>query len=359
MRDKNRIERVIDEMKKRHLTQLLITDPTSIYYLTGIRNYPGERFYGFLVRNDGWHILFANRLFNIPAVPFETVWYDDTDDVAEVVTPHINNSKPLGVDKDLQARFLLPLIARNPEMAVGVASECVDHVRAIKDEQERELMRTASIINDQVNEAVSQFVRIGMTEREVAAFVDNKYLELGADGNSFSTIVCFGKNAADPHHGPDDTVLQPGEVVLIDMGCKKDGYCSDMTRTFFAGSTNEKQIQVYELVKQANMAAEAMIKPGVRLCDIDATARNIISDGGYGQYFTHRLGHFIGMTVHEYGNVASNFTQKVEPGMIFSIEPGIYLPGEFGVRIEDLVMVTEEGCEVLNHVSKEWKIIAE
>ena len=353
----DRIERVLTEMKKRGLRQFLLTDPQSIYYLTGVRNHPGERFYGFLIRNNGWHVLFANRLFNIPPVPFETVWYDDTDEPSEVLAREIDASLPLGVDKDLTAKVLLPLIARYPELKVGVASKCVDLVRAIKDKDEILKMKKASIINDIVNEQVRDFVKVGMTEKEVARFVDSQYLAEGADGNSFGTIVSFGANAADPHHMPDDTVLKAGQVVLIDMGCRRDGYCSDMTRTFFAQSADDKMIEVYETVRRANEAAEAMIAPGVRLCDIDRTARDIITEAGYGPYFTHRLGHFIGTTVHEYGNVASNFTDKVVPGMIFSIEPGIYLPGEFGVRIEDLVLVTEDGCEVLNKVDKNYRFV--
>jgi Xaa-Pro dipeptidase len=144
---------------------------------------------------------------------------------------------------------------------------------------------------------------------------------------------------------------------LIDVGCKKDSYCADMTRTFFYQSVSEKQREVYELVKKANEAAESMIKPGVRFCDIDKTARDIISKAGYGEKFTHRLGHSIGIEVHEYGDVSSINETKVKPGMIFSIEPGIYLEGEFGVRIEDLVLVTEDGVQLLNHYSKELTVI--
>ena len=164
-------------------------------------------------------------------------------------------------------------------------------LRSRKDEQERELMRIASRINDSVIEKARDYVREGMTEKQVARFIDEQYLKEGAEGNSFTTIVSFGANAADPHHEPDDTVLKNGQCILIDMGCIKDGYCSDMTRTFFYGSVTDREKEIYE------------------------------------------------------------------PGMIFSIEPGIYLSGDFGVRIEDLVMVTEDGCEVLNHVDKKLQVI--
>jgi Xaa-Pro dipeptidase len=146
-------------------------------------------------------------------------------------------------------------------------------------------------------------------------------------------------------------------TVLLDVGGKKDGYCSDMTRTFFTAPPTEKQRQVYELVRQANQAAEELIRPGVRLCDIDAAARDLITAAGYGKEFNHRLGHFIGLDEHEYGDVSSGFDWPVQEGMIFSIEPGIYLPGEFGVRIEDLVLVTADGCQVLNSYPKELTVL--
>ena len=154
----------------------------------------------------------------------------------------------------------------------------------------------------------------------------------------------------------DGTVLKEGDCVLFDMGCVKDRYCSDMTRTWFCGQPTEKQVAVHDLVRRANEAAEALIKPGVRLCDLDAAARDLIAEAGYGEYFNHRLGHFIGQTDHEKGDVSSANTAVAKPGMIFSIEPGIYLPGEFGVRVEDLVLVTEDGCEVLNHYPHELRV---
>jgi Xaa-Pro dipeptidase len=156
---------------------------------------------------------------------------------------------------------------------------------------------------------------------------------------------------------PDDTVIKDGDCIVIDIGGKKDNYCSDMTRTYFFKSVDPEYTPIHDLVRRANEKAESVIKPGMRLCDIDAAARDLISEAGYGQYFTHRLGHFIGMDVHEYGDVSSAFDVPVKEGMCFSIEPGVYLPGKFGVRVEDLVIVTADGCEVLNSVDKHWAVI--
>ena len=146
--------------------------------------------------------------------------------------------------------------------------------------------------------------------------------------------------------------------MLIDVGGVYDGYCSDMTRTFFTAPPTEEQETVYNLVRKANETAEALVRPGVKLCDIDRAAREVIEKAGYGEYFYHRLGHFIGLEDHEYGDVSSAFDRPVEEGMCFSIEPGIYLEGKFGVRIEDLVIVTKDGCEVLNHYPKELTVLS-
>ena len=352
----DRIGRVCDRMKVQGIGQLMVTDYLSIYYLTGMEVHPGERFWGLLVGDDGSLRLFANRLFNIGETDISVTFFDDSDDIAGVVSAHIRKGR-LGVDKTMASRFLLPIMEACRDTSFELGSDCVDDVRAIKDDEEKELMRRASRINDACMEKLAAFIHEGVTEKECAAYLDGCYAEYGCDGLSFPSIVSFGENAADPHHHPDDTVLKEGDCIVIDIGCIKDHYCSDMTRTYFWKKADPDQIKVYETVKEANERAEALVKAGIRLCDIDAAARDHISAEGYGEYFTHRLGHFIGMEDHEKGDVSSVNTTETKAGMIFSIEPGIYLPGQVGVRIEDLVIVTEEGCEILNHVSKELCIL--
>lgn len=352
-----RIERVLHAMKEKNLEQLIVSDPMSVWYLTGVDVAPFERLFALLLRTDGSHVLFLNNLFHVPETDLTEVWFSDTDDSIGMIAEKIVPDAALGIDKEWPARFLIPLMERCPHMTPVLASDCVDDCRAVKDEQEKKLMREASRINDLVMERVADFVKEGMTEKQVADFIEREYLKEGCSGPSFSPIVSFGKNAADPHHEPDDTVLCAGECVLVDMGCKKDRYCSDMTRTFFCKSVEPGQAEIHDLVRRANERAEALIRPGVRLCDIDAAARELITEAGYGPNFNHRLGHFIGQSEHEKGDVSSVNTAPVKAGMIFSIEPGIYLEGDFGVRIEDLVLVTEDGCERLNRVDKRWKII--
>lgn len=344
----SRIDRVRSRMAEAELTQLLISDPTSIAYLTDLSLDPGERFFALLLGLTGEPLLFLNRLFSYDG-PLPVCWLQDTEPVAEAVFPHLGEGA-LGVDKTLPARFLLPLQEKGVKTRLG--SGCVDWVRAVKEPGEVAKLRLASVINDNVMRRALAELRPGVTEAEIAAFVRRAYLEEGCEGVSFPPIVSFGPNAADPHHEPDDTPLRPGDCAVLDIGGVKDGYCSDMTRTVFCGAPPAAYAALHALAVRANEAAEAMIRPGVRLCDIDEAARSVIREAGFGPYFTHRLGHFIGRQVHEYGDVSAAFTQPVEPGMCFSIEPGIYLPGRFGVRIEDLVIVTETGCAVLNQIPK-------
>ncbi|NLW71246.1 MAG: aminopeptidase P family protein [Eubacteriaceae bacterium] len=356
--EETRIQRAVNQMKQYGLTQMLVTEPASIFYLTGQMIYPGERMLAYLIREKGGNVLFVNDLFTAAPGDYEIVSFNDIDDAPAKILPYLDGGKALGIDKEWPSRFLLRLMDLKAAAGYVNSGIVVDKVRAIKDASEREAMISSSLINDKAMGQFALLVKEGLSEKDIASKISGIYKSLGAKCPSEGGIVSFGANAADPHHGPDDTVLKKGQCVLFDVSGVYNGYYSDMTRTFFTAQPTEEQRKVYELVLKANLAAEAMIRPGVALKDIDAAARDIISEAGYGKYFTHRLGHFIGLTVHEYGDVSSVSDWIAEPGMVFSVEPGIYLPGNFGVRIEDLVMVTEEGCMVLNHYPKELTVLA-
>ncbi|MCM1026004.1 MAG: Xaa-Pro peptidase family protein [Roseburia sp.] len=349
-----RIRRVLDGMAEKGLEQLLVTDPASLFYLTGHYEEPMERFWGLLLRDDGVHRLAANRLFSLPEVEgVEILWHEDGESGVGKLCPYIKKDSPLGIDGSARACFLLELMEREAAAGYRDGSDVMKRVRACKDAEERWKMAEASRINDEAMGYFRELIREGVTELEIAGQMEGIYRRLGADGYSFTPLVGFGANAASGHHSPDRTVLKKGDCVLFDVGCKKDGFCSDMTRTFFFGEPEEESRRVYQTVLQAQTAAEEAVRPGVPLRELDRIARDIITEAGYGLYFTHRLGHFIGYDVHEAGDVSPASDLIAEPGMIFSIEPGIYLPGRVGVRIEDLVLVTEEGAQILNHYPKE------
>ncbi len=355
---KARIDKVLKEMEARGLEQLLISDPPSIFYLTGRWILPNERLLALYLNKNGNHKLFVNKLFTVDGdIGMEKVWFSDTDPGCEIISGYTDHTKPLGIDKKMAARFLLQLMELGAASGYKNGSECVDAARRVKDETEKQKMITASLLNDQAMEQFKGLIKEGVSELEIAAGMNAIYKELGTQGPSFGPLVSFGANAAIGHHKPDGTRLKPGDCVLFDVGCKKDDYCSDMTRTFFYKSVSDKGREVYETVLKANLEAQKVMKPGMRFCDIDKVARDIISDAGYGPYFTHRLGHCIGIEVHDAGDVSATNQDIVKPGMIFSCEPGIYLPGELGVRIEDLMLMTEDGAVKLNHVSKELEVI--
>lgn len=348
--NQERLARVLRNMQECGLPQMLICAPSSIFYLTGKDLDPGERFFALYLRQDGAHCLFVNNLFSVPEdLGVEKIWFSDMDDAVGCFCEHTLHDQPLGIDKDLPARFLLPMMERGAASDYIEASICVDQVRMHKDADEQMRMRRASRINDRAMGIFQKLLMPGITELEVAEQMEKIYRSLGAEGNSFEPSVCFGANAAVNHHVPDQTPLREGDCVLLDVGCRLAHYCADMTRTFFFGSVSEAHRKVYEVVRRAQETAEALVRPGVQFCDIDLAARKIIRAEGYGDYFFNRVGHSIGLDVHEIGDVSWTHREPVEPGMIFSIEPGIYIPGNVGVRIEDLVLVTETGCEVLNH----------
>jgi Xaa-Pro dipeptidase len=355
---RDRLDKVLEEMENESLSQMLVSDPAAIFYLTGKWIHPGERMLALYINANGNHKLFINELFPVNedlGVP--KIWFKDTDDAIEMVSRYVDRDKTMGVDKNWPARFLLRLMELKGGSNFVNGSSILDKARSCKDEDEINFMREASKINDAAVGKMINLVKDKYSEKKMAQMLLEIYENLGAEGYSFDPIVAYGANGADPHHMSDDSVVKDGDSVILDIGCVKNSYCSDITRTVFYKYVSDKSREVYNIVLDANKKAIELVKPGTRFSDIDAVARNYIEAKGYGKYFTHRTGHSIGIEVHDFGDVSSANTDKVLPGMIFSIEPGIYLPGEVGVRIEDLVLVTEDGCEVLNKYDKELTIV--
>lgn len=353
-----RLQRVLQEMKNQKLNQMVISSPAAIFYLTGKWIECGERMIGLYINIDGTQKLIINELFPVHEdLGAEMLWYKDTEDPIKLLSTITDKNTRLGVDKNWQAHFLIRLMELNGASAYVNGSSIIDRIRMVKDEEEKDLMRKASAINDKVMKTVVERFSKDYSEKKVSAILGELYEEEGTQGFSFSPIVAYGANGADPHHETDNSMVKSGNSIIIDTGCRNQFYCSDMTRTFFFGEPDEESKKVYNIVLEANLKAIETVKPGVRFCDIDNAARSVIESYGYGKYFTHRTGHSIGIEVHDFGDVSGVNTDVVKPGMIFSIEPGIYLPDKVGVRIEDLVLVTEEGCEVLNKYPKELTIL--
>ena len=342
-----RIEKVTQNMRACGLTQILVTSTANVYYLTGLWCEPFERMLALHVRDDGRMRLYANKLFalrGLSDVPLTE--YDDTDDCVAVLAPDILPGT-LGIDKTWPSHFTIRLMQARPDVRPALGSQPLDDARLIKDADELELMRVSSRLNVEACARIEAALREGCTEKEIQSLYNRVALELGASGPSFTPLICFGKNGAEPHHDSDATRLAQGDTVIMDVGLLWKHYCSDMTRTAHFGEVTDEQKRVRDIVTAANRAGIAACRPGVKLKDIDRAARRVIEDAGYGPYFNHRTGHGIGLDEHEFPDCSAVSEAVATPGMIFSVEPGIYLPGKFGVRVEDLVAITEDGCEVL------------
>jgi Xaa-Pro aminopeptidase len=229
----------------------------------------------------------------------------------------------------------------------------VESLRAVKDEDEIDAMRRASALSDEIFEALSRERFSGRTEVELVWWVERSFREAGAENVAFPTIVAAGETGTSPHADPGDRGIEPGVLVTIDAGCVVDGYCSDCTRTFAVGDVSDRLREIYAVCLEAQLAGLEAVGPGVQGRDADAAARAVIEAAGLGEAFGHGLGHGVGMQVHEGPTLRPESTDVLEPGNMVSVEPGIYLPGEGGVRIEDLVLVTEDGAERLTQFTKE------
>ena len=342
-----RIQKVTDNMRALGLDQILVTGTANVYYLTGLWCEPFERMLALHVKADGEMKLYANRLFALKGLSdVPLVEYDDTDDCIAVLAGDMLPGQ-LGIDKTWPSHFTIRLMQARPDITPVLGSRPLDKARLIKDEEELALMRVSSRMNVQVCDRIGKALYEGCTEKEIQALYNQIAQELGSPGPSFTPLICFGENGAEPHHDSDGTKLKRGDTVITDVGLIWKHYCSDMTRTRQFGEVSDEQKRVHDIVSAANRAGIAACRPGVKLKDIDRAARKVIEDAGYGPYFNHRTGHGIGLDVHEFPDCSAVSETVARPGMIFSVEPGIYLPGKFGVRVEDLVAITEDGCEVL------------
>ncbi len=355
--NETRLRRVLEYMKEEGLEQIVVSATASVYYLTGIWVEPMERMLALYIRSDGECTLYANELFGLTERADLPLRLHKDSDVPTAELAAALRPGTLGVDKAWPSKFLIGVLEARRDIVPVLGSGPVDRARMYKDEEEIAAMRSASAINDQVMELALSAVREGVREDELAALVERLYRERGADRSSEGQLVCFGPNGADPHHAPVGAEVRPGDSVTLDIFIPIRRYWCDMTRTVFFRSVSSEGRRVYETVRAANLAAEAAIRPGVPLREVDRAARKVIEDAGYGPYFTHRLGHGCGLECHEPPDNSASSEAVATPGMVFSVEPGIYLPGKLGVRIEDLVLVTEDGCEVLNKVSKDLRIM--
>lgn len=345
------------------IDSMLITSPKHVYYLTGFATDPHERFLGLLLSRG------EDPALLVPALDYEAAaaatgmarihTHSDTENAYDVLRKLMPNFiRTLGVEKDHLSvvRFEALSAVIGAETYVDIGSPLRD-MRAVKSPEEISRMRHAArIVEDVLREGVAR-AKPGVTEIELVAELEYQMKKLGAQGPSFDTMVLAGAKSALPHGKPDATPIREGDLLLFDLGVFADGYASDITRTFAVGDVSDEAKRIYAAVLEANRRAIEAIRPGVMLGSLDRAARAAIEAAGYGPYFTHRLGHGLGMDIHEYPSVHGLNEDPVRAGMAFTVEPGVYVPGTGGVRIEDDVVATEDGVDVLTSFPKELTVI--
>ena len=344
-----RLEDFQSYLEREKLDAALVFDEANVYSLTGEKCDNAC----LLVRPGG--CVFHTDFRYTPAVNRHSPWLR-TDDIAklsgEKPYPRARNSfAKIGYEPSIAHSRYLKLAKSFPGAKFINVSAEISRLRAIKTPQETAKIKAAAALNDEIWQKASKHFKPGMTEREMALSIKREMLERG-DGEAFDTIVCIGRNAAECHHVPDATKWNGRESILVDMGVKLDGYCSDMTRCIKPVSFRGLYAKVYAAVLEANALAMAAAKPGITGAQLDAAARRHIAKCGFGKAFGHSLGHGVGVEVHEAPSASKKSKTVLEPGMFVTIEPGIYLEGNLGVRIEDLVLITKDGCECVSHSAK-------
>jgi Xaa-Pro dipeptidase len=339
----------------------LITSKHNIFYLSNFDYEPHERFIGIFV--------FPNRksLFVVPAMEVamvkeagwenEIISYTDTDNVWDIVRDTINQIQTLAVEKQEISYFYIEKLLELQSLLLSSLDEKLINMRLIKSDDELDKLQAAAEYADLAVEFGIKCLKEGISEIEVMAEIEFSLKKKGIREMSFPPVVLFGENASNPHGVPGKRLLQKGDVVLFDLGVKYMGYSSDITRTVVYDHVNEEIVNIYNTVLEANLIGINACKPDIRMGDIDLAARTVIVNAGYGDHFPHRIGHGLGIDVHETPSLTMNNNGVLKPGMVLTVEPGIYLNGVMGVRIEDDVVITESGSSVLTKFPKTLQVV--
>jgi Xaa-Pro aminopeptidase len=340
----------VERLQERLEEPLIVTTPANVVYLTGFESSNAA-----LVVDVERVRLYADFRYAQAAQAVEGVEFVETArsliaDLGQTLSGRVGfESGHLTYDRFEVLRDLgLELVPRSGQ---------VEALRAIKGEDEVDRIRQAAQIADRAIEALAKEPFVGRSEREIAWRLQELLHAHGADGLAFESIVASGPSGAKPHGRPTDRIVQRDELVTVDWGARAGGYVSDCTRTFATGRPPDELARVYEVVREAQAAAVAAIRPGMTGREADAIARDPIAEAGYGEFFGHGLGHGLGMDVHEVPGVRPESEDVLEPGMVVTVEPGIYVPGSGGVRIEDLCVVREDGLEVLSSFRKDLVVV--
>jgi Xaa-Pro dipeptidase len=364
----SRISQLSDSLKTYGLDCIALNAGSSLVYMTGLHFHLSERpvVTLFTAGHDSVIVLPELEMLKVTDLPYGIKAFPYGDNPAdwenafrEAVMSLNLDGKRIGVEPQqmrlLEFRYLKSVA---PEAEFPDASEVVSRLRIHKDAGEIDSIRKAIKVAQFALEATIPLIKIGMTEKELSSELVMHLLKEGSDPDMpFAPIISGGPNSANPHAIPTDRKLRGGDMLVVDWGARVDGYISDLTRTFAVGEVDPEFHKVHRIVKEANAAGRAAGKPGMVCAEVDNAAREVIGKSGYGQYFTHRTGHGIGMEGHEEPYMRSGNMMLLEEGMAYTVEPGIYLPDRNGVRIEDNMVVTKDGVECLSDMPREWRVV--
>ncbi|MDD4088564.1 MAG: Xaa-Pro peptidase family protein [Tissierellia bacterium] len=357
------LNRLTEILKERNVDAILIAPSEEMEFIMGHNTHLCERFQALIIKNDGNYFYICNLLTQdeIQSVLGPSIkvygWFDGdvfTDTVKKAFEEQGLIGKTVAVNSTERAFIILQIMEAMDVKFIN-GKPFLEDMRIIKNEEELDNLRMAARITDESYDELLEFIKPGIKEADIARKMNEIFKEKGADEGF--TMVCSGPNSSYPHYNDDQRVIQEKDIIVLDWGCKYKNMCADMSRTIFVGGITEEEKKVYEIVKASQEAGEKAAVQGAYIPDVDKTSRDIIEKSGYGEYFFTRLGHGIGYSVHEAPDIKASNKRNLEKGMVFSIEPGIYLAGNFGIRIENIVAVTEDGNEVLNKASKDIKVI--
>lgn len=350
-----RVQAFLDKMQEKELDGIIINNLKNVYYLTGFWGSNGTVFISRdrqVLVTDARYIIAAKQ----EVTGFEI--FAERDELATIakIAKDMGLSH-IGFEDEISVSYYHRMQTAFEGLELVPQTQFVEALRMIKDETEIATIRKACSISDQAFHDALDFIKPGKTEIEIANFLDFRMRELGAAGLSFDTILASGINSSKPHAHPMHKPVELGEAITMDFGCLYDHYVSDMTRTIYLGHVSDEQAEIYHTVLKANQALIDQAKNGLGFRDFDKIPRDIIVEAGYGEYFTHGIGHGIGLDIHEEPYFSQNSKEVIKSGMVLTDEPGIYIEGKYGVRIEDDILITDTGCELLTLAPKELIVI--
>lgn len=363
----NRLDKLSLWLKQQGHSFAFLNSTANVFYLSKFYTDPHERLLGLFVFPEEEPFLVCPGMEASQAKQagwaHQVIGYSDTDNPWELIqkaleSRGIDNPSSITIEKETlsydRAEQLLQLY---PSVRLDSVETKMNELRLIKDDNELQVLSEAAALADFGVEVGVGALAEGVTEMDVLAKIEYELKRKGVQGMSFSTMVLYGEKSGQPHGNPGLRKLKEGDFVLFDLGVVLDGYCSDITRTVAYKNVSDKQKEIYETVRKAQQTALDRCKPGTPIGDIDRTAREIITSADYGDYFPHRIGHGLGIDVHEFPSMSEKNDDKLMTGMTFTVEPGIYVPEIGGVRIEDDLVITENGCRPLTKFPKELQIV--